>query len=103
MKSFIPFITILTSLTAATTFHSAAADVADRLRYTSDSGSDLDISEISEAATDDAEEFFTSHNSKKWHDQALTIGIAHGIKNGYKGTSRVPVPRLILYCFRFVI
>jgi hypothetical protein len=85
MKNIIPLITILASLTTATGYHSAATDNTNSFRYTSASDSDMDISDISEAASDDAQEFFTSHNSKRWHDDALTIGIAHGIKNGYKG------------------
>jgi hypothetical protein len=74
------------SLTLATESHAAAAYspvTPNSIRCLADS--DIDISEISEAATDDAQEFFASHNSKRWHDEALNIGIAHGIKNGYKG------------------
>ena len=86
MKSIILFLMALASLTIATGFHSAAADGTNSLSNISDSSdSDVNISAISEAATDDAQEFCASHNSKKWHDEALNIGIAHGIKNGYKG------------------
>lgn len=86
MNTIISLITLFASLTIVTGFHSAAADFTNGLNYITDSSdSDVDVSEISEAATDDAQEFFTSHNSKRWHDEALNIGIAHGIKSGYKG------------------
>jgi hypothetical protein len=79
-------LTAVAGLTMASGFHSAAAEGNSSPHEMRDlSDSDMDISEISEAATDDAQEFFESHNSKTWHDKALNIGIAHGIKNGYKG------------------
>jgi hypothetical protein len=85
MKTLLP-LTAVASLTIATGFHSIAADGINSLNAISGSSdSDVDISAISEAATDDAPEFFESHNDKKWHDEALNIGIANGIKNGYKG------------------
>jgi hypothetical protein len=79
-------LTALASLTIASGFHSVAADGPDDIKLISDSAdSDMDTSAISEAATDDAQEFFATHNSQKWMDKIFQIGLSHALKNGYDG------------------
>jgi hypothetical protein len=86
MKRIMPVLTLLAGLTVATGFYAAAADRTIGYHKISDSSdSDMDTSEISEAATDDAQEFFATHNSKQWMDKIFQIGLSHALKNGYDG------------------
>jgi hypothetical protein len=86
MKKALLILTALASLTIASTSYTAAAHsfaTHNYIRCLSDS--DIDTSEISEAATDDAQEFFTTHNSQQWMDKIFQIGLSHAIKNAYDG------------------
>jgi hypothetical protein len=88
MRKLVPILTALASLTIASTSYTAAAYNSvthNYIRCLSDS--DIDTSEISEAATDDAQEFFATHNSEKWYDGIAHVGLSHAIKNGYSGNA----------------
>jgi hypothetical protein len=51
----------------------------------SEPSSDADTAQIMESATDDAKTFFLTHNTLAADKAALNTGLAHGLKNGYKG------------------
>jgi hypothetical protein len=86
MKTIIQCMLAAASLTIANASYSAASysPVAfNSIRCLSDS--DIDTSEISEAATDDAQEYFSTHNSQKFYDGIANVGLSHAMKGGYKG------------------
>jgi hypothetical protein len=88
MKEISLILAALASLTIASTSHATFAYspvTQNYLRCLSDS--DVDIAEISETATDDAQDFFTTHNSEKWYDTIANVGLSHAMKSGYKGNA----------------
>jgi hypothetical protein len=88
MKKLVLLLTALASLTIASTSPAAAAYSPVGPNYIKCfSDSEIDASEISEAATDDAQEFFNTHNSEKWYDGIAHVGLSHAIKSGYSGNA----------------
>jgi hypothetical protein len=86
MKTLILSMMTVASLTVASVSYSAFAYVSNtRSDVRILSHSEIDTSEISEAATEDAQEYFNTHNSQKWYDGIANVGLSHAMKGGYKG------------------
>jgi hypothetical protein len=88
MKTLIILLLSFSVMIFVPTSYSAVAYATTIAKIVKDlSDSDIDTSAISEAATDDAQDYFASHNSQKAYDGIANVGLSHAMKNGYSGNS----------------
>jgi hypothetical protein len=88
MKTFIILLLSLSVVLFVPTAHSAVAYATTSPKMVQIlSDADIDTSAISDTATEDAQEYFASHNSQKTYDGIADVGLSHAMKDGYTGNA----------------